>query len=84
MFSTQVTIHHDNLILGVAKNTSCIMRKEAIRMLNGKMIKGIGIAASVLGVVVTLVGNWAGEKQQDMKIAEKVAEAIANSSTKES
>lgn len=49
-------------------------------MLNGKVIKGIGIAASVVGAVVTVVGNWAGEKQQDMKIAEKVAEALAKNS----
>lgn len=51
--------------------------------MNGKVIKVIGIAASVVGAVATLVGNWAGEKQQDAKIAEKVAEAIANSTNGE-
>ena len=47
--------------------------------MNNKWIKVIGIGASVVGAVATLIGNWAGEKQQDAKIAEKVAEAIANS-----
>lgn len=42
-----------------------------------KAIKIIGIAASVLGAAATMVCNWAGEKQQDAKIAEKVAEALA-------
>lgn len=46
-------------------------------MANMKWIKAAGIAASVVGVVATLVGNWAGEKQQDAKITEKIAEALA-------
>lgn len=41
-------------------------------------IKVVGIAASIVGVVATLAGNWASEKQQEAKIAEKVAEALAN------
>lgn len=41
-------------------------------------IKVVGITASIVGVVATLAGNWAGEKQQEAKIAEKVAEALAN------
>ena len=52
--------------------------------MNGKAIKIIGIATSVVGAVATLVGNWAGEKQQDAKIAEKVAEALAEATKKES
>ena len=48
------------------------------------VIKIVGIAASVAGAVATLVGNWAGEKQQDAKIAEKVGEALADASKKES
>ena len=39
-------------------------------------IKIAGIAASVIGTAATFVGNWASEKQQDAKIAEKVAEAM--------
>ena len=52
--------------------------------MNNKVIKIIGIAASVVGAAATLAANWAGEKQQDAKIAEKVAEALANTTTKES
>lgn len=52
--------------------------------MNGKVIKIIGIAASVVGAVATLVGGWAGDKQMDDKIAKKVADAIANSAGKES
>ena len=52
--------------------------------INGKAIKAIGIAASVIGAVATLAGNWAGEKQQDAKIAEKVAEAFAKAKDGES
>lgn len=52
--------------------------------MNNKLIKGIGIGATLLGVVASLASNWVGEKQQDAKIAEKVAEAISNSAGKES
>ena len=45
--------------------------------MNGTVIKVIGIVSAVVGAAATLVGNWAGEKQQDAKIAEKVAEALA-------
>lgn len=47
------------------------------------VVKVIGIAASVVGAVATLAGNWAGEKQTDAKIAEKVAEAISKANEKE-
>lgn len=43
------------------------------------VIKLAGVAASIVGVVATLVSNWAGEKQRDAKIAEKVAEALSES-----
>lgn len=46
--------------------------------MNHKTVKIIGFVTSVVGAVATIVGNWAGEKQQDAKIAEKVAEAMAN------
>ena len=37
-----------------------------------------GVAAVGLASL-TLLGNWAGEKQQEAKIAEKVAEAVSKS-----
>ena len=52
--------------------------------MDNKWVKVIGIVASVVGVAATLVGNWAGEKQTDAKIAEKVAEALAKTMEGES
>ena len=51
--------------------------------MDGKWIKVIGIGASLVGAVATLAGNWAGEKQQDAKIAEKVAEAVSKATKEE-
>ena len=45
--------------------------------MNKNVIKVIGLAASVVGICATLIGNWASDKKQDEVIAEKVAEAIA-------
>ena len=45
--------------------------------MNKTVIKVIGISASLVGAAASLVANWAGEKQQDAKIAEKVAEALS-------
>lgn len=44
--------------------------------MNIKTIKIIGMAATVLGAVTSLVASWASEKQQEAAIAEKVAEAV--------
>lgn len=46
--------------------------------MNIKTIKIIGMAATVLGAVTSLVASWASEKQQEAAIAEKVAEAVGN------
>lgn len=43
-----------------------------------KAIKIIGLAASVLGVLATLVTDWANEQTMDVMIDEKVNEAIKN------
>lgn len=53
-------------------------------MKNRKVIKAIGIVASVVGAAATLVSNWVSGKEQDAVIAEKVAEAIAKSAKGES
>ena len=45
--------------------------------MGGKAIKIIGIAASVIGAAATVAGNWAGKKETDDKIAQKVTEAVA-------
>ena len=45
--------------------------------MNIKTIKLIGIGATILGAGLSLVASWAGEKQQEALIAEKVSEAVA-------
>ena len=40
------------------------------------LVKVAGMAATVIGTAATLIGSWANDKQQDAKIAEKVAEAV--------
>lgn len=52
--------------------------------MTGTAIKVIGIAASVIGAAATVAGNWAGKKETDAKIAEKVTEAVAKALEKES
>ena len=51
--------------------------------MNTKLIKGIGIAASVIGAVATVAGNWATNKETDNKIAENVTKAVAEALKKE-
>lgn len=50
--------------------------------MNTKLVKGIGIAASIIGAVATVAGNWATSKETDTKIGEKVAEAVAEAMSK--
>lgn len=45
--------------------------------MNGKIIKVIGLIATVAGVGVNLVTDWVNEKRMDEKIEEKVNEALA-------
>lgn len=44
--------------------------------MNLKTIKLIGMGATIIGAVTSLVASWASEKQQEAAIAEKVAEAV--------
>ena len=46
-----------------------------------KVIKIIGIGATLLGAGASIVASWASEKQQDATIAEKVAKAIEATKT---
>lgn len=46
-------------------------------MVNGKLIKILGIAATVIGMGATLITDWVNEKKMDEKIEEKVNEALA-------
>lgn len=52
--------------------------------MNMKMIKAIGIGASVFGALVSMAGDWANKKQIDSEIAKKASEAVAEALKKES
>lgn len=45
--------------------------------MTGGLLKGIGIAATVIGVGATIVGDWAKDKQNEQIIKEE-AEAAVN------
>lgn len=47
-------------------------------MINGKMVKILGIMATVVGIGATLLTDWVNEKKMDEKIDEKINEALAN------
>jgi hypothetical protein len=47
-------------------------------MKNDKVIKIVGIFATVTGMAATLVSSWVSEKKLDSTITEKVNEALAN------
>lgn len=44
--------------------------------MNVKMMKIVGIATTVVGMGVTLVNEWIGNKQMDVKITEEVSKAV--------
>ena len=46
--------------------------------MNAKLIKGLGVGASVAGVVLSLFTGWIGDKQQAQMIKEEVQKAVAN------
>lgn len=46
--------------------------------MNGKMIKILGGAAAVIGLLATVVGNWVQERSVEMTIDEKIAAALDN------
>ena len=45
--------------------------------MTGAVIKGIGIAATAIGMGTTLINDWVTEKKMDRKIEEKVNEALS-------
>ena len=51
--------------------------------MNDKLVKIIGIAASVVGVAASIATNWANDKKLDEKIASKVSEAVTDLSNKD-
>ena len=53
-------------------------------MVNGKLIKVLGIAATAIGMCATLVTDWVNDKKMDEKIEQKVIEALTKINEKES
>lgn len=47
-------------------------------MINEKMVKILGIAATVVGMGATLLIDWVNDKKMDEKIIKKINEALAN------
>lgn len=45
-------------------------------MNNAKLIKVLGITATVIGMGATLITDWVNEKKMDEKIDEKINEAL--------
>ena len=45
-------------------------------MNNTKVIKIVGIAATVIGTAATVVSNWVGEQKNNQKIVEEVAKQV--------
>lgn len=46
-------------------------------MNKGTMIKVLGLTATAIGMVATLVTDWVNDKMIDEKIDEKISEALA-------
>ncbi|WP_297183050.1 hypothetical protein [uncultured Phocaeicola sp.] len=45
--------------------------------MSGAVIKGIGIAATAIGMAATFATDWVNEKKMEEKIEEKVNEALS-------
>ena len=52
--------------------------------MNNKLVKVIGIGATVIGAVATVASSWASSKKTEDDISKKVAEAVAEAMKKES
>ena len=47
------------------------------------LVKGIGLAATAVGVGATLVTDWVNDKKMDQKIEDKVNEALSKKKEEE-
>lgn len=52
-------------------------------MFTYELVKGIGLAATVVGVGATLVTDWVNDKKMDQKIEDKVNEALSKKKEEE-
>lgn len=51
--------------------------------MNGKLIKVIGIATTLIGMGASFLSNWVENKQLDAKIDKKVNEALSKKDKEE-
>ena len=50
--------------------------KGVLTMNNAKVIRIVGIAATVIGTAATVVSNWVEEQKNNQKIVEEVAKQV--------
>ena len=50
--------------------------------MNDKLLKGLGVGATLLGIGVSLITKMVDDKTLDRKIKEEVAKAMAEKATK--
>ena len=63
-----------------AKITATIMERRQ-RAMNSKIIRIIGLAATVIGLGANLINDWADEQKMNEQIDKKVNEALAKRDT---
>lgn len=51
--------------------------------MNGKIVKIVGIIATVLGIGASVVTDWVSERKMEQMVDEKVKEALANTNKEE-
>ena len=51
---------------------------EEVKNMSSKVIKIIGIVATIGGMAASLATDWVNDKKMDEKIAEKVTEILKN------
>lgn len=51
--------------------------------MNGKIVKIVGIIATVLGIGASVVTDWVSERKMEQMVDDKVKEALANTNKEE-
>lgn len=59
-----------------AEIANAVMRKE-VAVMNGKVVKTIGIITSVAGFGLSLISDWVDESKMKNEVSEQVAKAVA-------
>lgn len=65
-----------------AKITNRVM-KGGQSFMNINLVKALGTAATLMGIISTVIADWANERKQDAIIEEKVSEALNRNNVKE-